>query len=298
MKGIILAGGTGSRLAPVTLAISKQLLPVYNKPMIYYPLSVLMLAGIRDILVITRPDDQRSFVNLLGDGSDWGIDIRYTVQARPEGLPQAFVLARDFIGSDRCSLVLGDNIFFGHGLLELLAEAAARPTGASIFTYITRTPEAYGVLVRDGDRRPIDVVEKPKTPISNEAVTGLYFFGPEVVDMAAALRPSARGETEITDLIRAYIRRNELGVEEMGRGYAWFDSGTPESLLQASIFVQAIEERQGLTVACPEEIAYRMGFIGASELNRCAARIGNSSYGAYVRNLSDTLSPRRPMPSK
>ncbi|CAA7619874.1 glucose-1-phosphate thymidylyltransferase RfbA [Magnetospirillum sp. SS-4] len=285
MKGIILAGGMGTRLAPVTLAVSKQLLPVYNKPMIYYPLSVLMLAGIREIAIITRPDNQDSFVNLLGDGSAWGISITYIKQERPEGLPQAFVLTRDFIGGDRCSLILGDNIFFGHGLPELLAEAMAQQSGATIFTYVTRTPEAYGVLVRDGRGDPADVVEKPKVPVSNEAVTGLYFFGPEVSDMAAALKPSVRGETEITDLIRAYIGRGDLVAQQMGRGYAWFDSGTHESLLQSSIFVQAIEERQGLTVACPEEIAYRKGFIDLDGLRRCADGLGNGSYGLYVQGL-------------
>ncbi|MBF0092931.1 MAG: glucose-1-phosphate thymidylyltransferase RfbA [Alphaproteobacteria bacterium] len=289
MKGIILAGGMGTRLWPVTLGVSKQLLPVYNKPMVYYPLSVLMLAGIREILVITRPEDQGNFKALLGDGSPWGLSIEYAVQAKPEGLPQAFVLARDFIGRDRCSLVLGDNIFFGHGLPELLKAARSQEAGATIFTYLTRTPEAYGVLIRDADGRPADVVEKPRTPISNEAVTGLYFFGPEVVEAAAGLVPSARGETEITDLIRAYIKQDRLQVQEMGRGYAWFDSGTHESLLQAAIFVQAIEDRQGLTVACLEEIAYRMGFIDDEGLHRCVAGIGNSSYGAYVRHLSQAV---------
>ena len=288
MKGIILAGGMGTRLAPVTLAVSKQLLPVYNKPMIYYPLSVLMLAGIRDIAIITRPDNQDSFVNLLGDGSAWGISITYIKQERPEGLPQAFVLTRDFIAGDRCSLILGDNIFFGHGLPELLDEAMAQQSGATIFTYVTRTPEAYGVLVRDRQGRPVDVVEKPRTPVSNEAVTGLYVFGPEVSDMAAALKPSERGETEITDLIRAYIQRGDLVAQQMGRGYAWFDSGTHESLLQSSIFVQAIEERQGLTVACPEEIAYRKGFIDLAGLKRCADGLGNGSYGLYVQALCRT----------
>ncbi len=285
MKGIILAGGMGTRLAPVTLAVSKQLLPVYNKPMIYYPLSVLMLAGIRDIAIITRPDNQDSFVNLLGDGSEWGISITYIAQEKPEGLPQAFVLTRDFIGGDRCTLILGDNIFFGHGLPELLDQAMAQRDGATIFTYVTRTPEVYGVLVRDAAGQPLDVVEKPKVPVSNEAVTGLYVFGPEVAGMAAALTPSARGETEITDLIRIYIRRGDLSALQMGRGYAWFDSGTHESLLQSSIFVQAIEERQGLTVACPEEIAFRKGFIDVNQLRRCADRLGGGSYGQYVRNL-------------
>ncbi|OAN54663.1 glucose-1-phosphate thymidylyltransferase [Paramagnetospirillum marisnigri] len=289
MKGIILAGGMGTRLWPVTLGVSKQLLPVYNKPMVYYPLSVLMLAGIRDILVITRPEDQASFRNLLGDGARLGLSISYTIQPKPEGLPQAFVLAKDFIGDDRCALVLGDNIFFGHGLPELLREAGRQTVGASIFTYVTRTPEAYGVLVRDEARRPMEVVEKPRTLVSNEAITGLYFFGPEVVEMASSLKPSVRGETEITDLIRTYVANGTLAVQEMGRGYAWFDSGTHESLLQASIFVQAIEERQGLAVACLEEIALRMGFIGLDELHAIAASISASSYGAYVHQLSQSL---------
>jgi glucose-1-phosphate thymidylyltransferase len=288
MKGIILAGGMGTRLAPVTLAVSKQLLPVYNKPMIYYPLSVLMLAGIREIALITRPDNQDSFVNLLGDGSAWGISITYIAQERPEGLPQAFVLARDFIGDDRCALILGDNIFFGHGLPELLDEAMVQKSGATIFTYVTRTPEAYGVLVRDGNGRPAEVVEKPKTFVSSEAVTGLYFFGPEVADLAAGLKPSVRGETEITDLIRCYLQRGDLAAQQMGRGYAWFDSGTHESLLQSSIFVQAIEERQGLTVACPEEIAFHKGFIDLAQLQRCADKLGSGSYGQYVQTLCKT----------
>ena len=285
MKGIILAGGTGSRLFPVTRAVSKQLLPVYDKPMIYYPLSLLMLAGIRDILVICRPDDIDLYRKLLSDGRDWGIRISYAEQKTAGGLPQAFTIGREFIDGGPCALVLGDNILYGHDLTGLLQRAATGRHGATILTYKTTTPERYGVLVRNKKGRPSAVVEKPKTWVSDSAVIGMYFFDKRVVAYADKLKPSARGEVEIIDLIRIYLKQGDLNVVPIGRGYAWFDSGTHDSLLQAATFVQAIEERQGLKIACPEEIAYRMGFIGPKEFERCIALSPGSSYGAYLKRL-------------
>ena len=290
MKGIILAGGRGTRLAPVTTAVSKQLLPIYDKPLIFYPLSVLMFAGIRDILVISRPEDLPLYRTLLGDGADWGLNFSYAGQDRPEGLPQAFTIARDFLGDEDCALVLGDNLFYGHGFTELLAEATQRRKGAAIFTYRTKTPERYGVLLRDDKRQPAGIVEKPKQPVSNEAIVGLYFFDNKVRAYTETLRPSDRGELEITDLIRIYLDAKDLDIVEMGRGYAWFDCGTHESMLQASNFVQAIEERQGLKIACPEEIAFHMGFIDIAQLRHCAKRNAGSSYGQYLEGLAEDLS--------
>ena len=286
MKGIILAGGTGSRLFPVTRAVSKHLLPVYDKPMIYYPLSLLMLAGIKDVLIICRPVDVDLYRTLLGDGRGWGIRIGYAEQDTAGGLPQAFTIGRKFISGGPCALVLGDNILYGHNLSGLLQRAAASRRGATIMTYKTTSPERYGVLVRNKKGRPSRIVEKPKKWISDRAVIGLYFFDERVVKYAEKLKPSARGEVEITDLIRIYLKQGDLDVVPIGRGYAWFDSGTHDSLLQAATFVQAIEERQGLKIACPEEIAYRMGFIGRKEFEQCVALTPGSSYGAYLKRLS------------
>jgi len=288
MKGIILAGGSGTRLYPLTLAMSKQLVPIYNKPMIYYPLSTLMLADIREILVITTPDDQAVFARLLGDGGQIGLRIRYAVQEKPEGIAQAFVIGRDFIGSDRVALALGDNIFYGHGLPEALQAAAARTTGATIFAYWVRDPERYGVVEFDRDGRAVGLEEKPAKPRSSYAVTGLYFYDNRVVDIAAGLTPSGRGEYEITDVNAAYLRDGALHVERLGRGVAWLDTGTHETLLQASTFIQTIEERQGLMVACIEEIAYRRQYIGAPELLRLAAPMKANAYGQYLMRLLDT----------
>jgi glucose-1-phosphate thymidylyltransferase len=288
MKGIILAGGSGTRLYPLTLAMSKQLVPVYNKPMIYYPLSTLMLAGIRDILIITTPEDQASFQRLLGDGSRVGVNLTYEVQPRPEGLAQAFIIGRRFIGDDHVALALGDNIFYGHGLPELLRGAAERTPGATVFAYWVRDPSRYGVVEFDADGRAVSLEEKPAKPRSPWAVTGLYFYDNRVVDIAAGLRPSARGELEITDVNATYLGTDDLHVEKLGRGIAWLDTGTHEALLQASTFIQTIEERQGLMVACIEEIAFKMGYIGALDVLRIAEPMRKNSYGEYLLRLVES----------
>ncbi len=286
MKGIILAGGSGTRLYPLTLAVSKQLCPVYDKPMIYYPLSTLMLGGIRDILVITTPEDRAGYERLLRDGAWLGISIRYAVQPRPEGLAQAFLIGREFIGSDGVALALGDNIFYGHGLTEALQSAAARSRGATVFAYRVNDPERYGVVEFDEKGRAVGLEEKPEHARSPYAVTGLYFYDNDVVGIAEALAPSPRGELEITDVNRAYLAKGELHVEMLGRGMAWLDTGTHESLLQASNFIQAIEQRQGLKVACPEEVAYNMGYISKGDLARLAETMRND-YGKYLRRLME-----------
>jgi glucose-1-phosphate thymidylyltransferase len=283
-KGIILAGGSGTRLYPITHAVSKQLLPIYDKPMIYYPLSVLMLAGIREVLVISTPQDTPRFQQLLEDGSAWGMNFQYVIQPRPEGLAQAFILGRDFVGRDDCALVLGDNIFFGHQLVTMLKSASARPSGATIFAYPVKDPERYGVVQLDASGRAVSLEEKPRQPKSRYAVTGLYFYDNQVLDIAANLRPSPRGELEITDVNRCYMEKGDLSVEVMGRGIAWLDTGTHDSLLEASAFVQTLEKRQGLKVACPEEIAFRAGFIDAAQLQALAAGIRNG-YGEYLREV-------------
>ena len=284
-KGIVLAGGAGTRLYPATFSVSKQLLPVYDKPMVYYPLSVLMLAGIRDILVISTPQDTPRFSALLGDGSAWGLRLRYLVQPSPEGLAQAFILGADFARGGPSALVLGDNIFYGHELQQVLRVASERREGATVFAYAVNDPERYGVVEFDAGRRALSLEEKPAKPKSRYAVTGLYFYDERVVELARTLRPSARGELEITDLNRLYLERGALNVEIMGRGYAWLDTGTHESLLEAGQFIATIERRQGLKVACPEEIAWRQGWIDDRQLERCSNALGKSNYGAYLRGL-------------
>jgi glucose-1-phosphate thymidylyltransferase len=284
-KGIILAGGAGTRLHPATLAVSKQLLPVYDKPMIYYPLSTLMLAGIRDILVISTPQDTPRFSALLGDGSRWGISLSYCVQPSPDGLAQAFILGRGFVGGSPSALVLGDNIFYGHDLQRLLKDANARSSGATVFAYHVNDPERYGVVAFDAQQRAVSIDEKPKAPKSNFAVTGLYFFDERVCDVAASIEPSARGELEITDVNAHYLERGQLGVEILGRGYAWLDTGTHDSLMEASQFIATLEKRQGLKVACPEEVAFRAGWIGAEALRAQAEPMKKNGYGQYLLKL-------------
>jgi glucose-1-phosphate thymidylyltransferase len=285
MKGIILAGGTGTRLHPMTLVTSKQLMPVYDKPMIYYPLSTLMLAGIREVLIISTPRDTPSFQALLGDGSQWGMEIQYAVQPSPDGLAQAYIIGADFVGDSPSALILGDNIFYGHGVTDLFTSAMSRPDGATVFAFLFNDPERYGVVEFDERMRALSIEEKPKAPKSNWAVTGLYFYDNDVVEIARSLTPSARGELEITDVNRIYLERGKLSVEIMGRGYAWLDTGTPDAMLDAAQFVRVLEQRQGFKIACLEEIAYQQGLIEAAQLERLANRIGAGAYGEYLRSL-------------
>jgi len=285
MKGIVLAGGSGSRLHPMTLVTSKQLMPIYDKAMIYYPLSTLLLAGVRDILLISTPVDLPNFRRLLGDGSQWGVHIAYAEQPSPDGLAQAYVIGADFVGGESSCLILGDNIFYGHGLPDLLDRASARTSGATVFAYHVTDPERYGVVSFDRNSRAVSIEEKPSAPASNWAVTGLYFYDSQVVEIAAGLKPSPRGELEITDINRAYLERGQLQVERMGRGYAWLDTGTPDSLIDAANFVRTLETRQGMSVSCPEEIAFRKGFISADQLERLAAPLRKSAYGQHLIDI-------------